>query len=362
MDMADKHDIKKILEEKAPLIDKAIEKYLPRKYDKEKLVFTFGRPRYEYSAEVATKTLADPIWDLLDRGGKRWRPTLFLLVIEALGGDQNKLFDFAIIPEVVHNGTLIIDDIEDSSEERRGKPCTYKVFGLDVAVNAGSAAYYLPLLSLIKRKNEFKAETIARVYEIYVQEMINLSLGQAMDIAWHKGLCNANNVTEKEYLQMTAYKTGTLARMSAKIAAMLCDASDEQVEAIGKLVETIGIAFQIQDDILNLVGGEFFFRKGGAGEDITEGKRTLMVIHSIKNASSGDAKRLIEILEMHTLDQKLRNEAIEIMKKYDSIDYAKEFARKILKEAWKEVDTTFPQSEAKEKIKAFADYLVERDV
>ena len=119
---------------------------------------------------------------------------------------------------------------------------------------------------------------------------------------------------------------------------------------------------KIQDDILNLVGGEFFFRKGGAGEDITEGKRTLMVIHSIKNASSGDAKRLIEILEMHTLDQKLRNEAIEIMKKYDSIDYAKEFARKILKEAWKEVDTTFPQSEAKEKIKAFADYLVERDV
>ncbi len=362
MGMKNAHDIKKILEEKAPLINKAIEKYLPQKYDKEKMMFTFGRPRYEYSVDVADKMIADPIWDLLDRGGKRWRPTLFLLVVEALNGNPDKLFDFVVIPEVVHEGTLIIDDVEDGSEERRGKPCTYKLFGIDVAVNAGNTAYYLPLLSLMEHKNDFKAETIQKVYEVYTQDMINLSLGQAMDIAWHRGLCDANKVTEKEYLQMVAYKTGTLARMSAKIAAILCGASEKQIEAIGRLAETIGIAFQIQDDILNLVGEEFASRKGGSGEDVTEGKRTLMVIRTLKNAKPADAKRLIEILEMHTTDQRLRDEAIAIMKIYDGIDYAKTFASKILKEAWKEVDTTFPPSEAKEKIKALADYLIKRSI
>ena len=357
-----KHNIEQILKEKAPLIDKAIEKYIPRKFDKDKMVFVCGKPRYEYTVEAATKMVSEPIWDLLDRGGKRWRPTLFLLIVEALKGDANKVFDFVAIPEVVHNGTLIIDDIEDRSEERRGKPCTYKIFGLDVAVNAGNAAYYLPLLPLIKRRKEFGDKAIADVYEVYIQEMINISFGQGTDIAWHNALCNANNISENEYLQMTAYKTGTLARMSAKIAAILSGASKEQVEAIGKLAETIGVAFQIQDDILNLIGEEFVARKGGAGEDITEGKRTLMVIHTLRECNPNDAKRLIEILDMHTLDQKLRDEAIAIMKKHGAMDYGKEFARKILKEAWKEVDETFPLSESKEKIKAFADYLVERDI
>lgn len=356
------HDIKKILEEKAPIIDKTIEKFIPRKFDKEKMEFVCGPARYEYHLDAATKMISEPVWDLLDRGGKRWRPTLFLLVVEALGGDPKKVFDFVAIPEVVHNGTLMIDDIEDRSEERRGKPCTYKIFGLDVAVNAGNAMYYLPILSLMKHNKDFPSEKLLKVYEVYTQEMINLSMGQGMDIAWHNGLCSADEVSEKQYLQMCAYKTGTLARMSAKIAAVLSGASDAQIEAIGKLAETIGIAFQIQDDILNLVGEEFAARKGGAGEDITEGKRTLMVIHTHKKASPQDRTRLIEILNMHTLDQSLRNEAIEIIKKSGAIEYAKEFARGMVKESWAEVDALFPASEAKEKIKAFADYLVERGI
>ncbi|MCK5592956.1 polyprenyl synthetase family protein [Candidatus Bathyarchaeota archaeon] len=357
-----KIDVEKLLKEKASIIDKMIEKHIPRTYDKESLVFTLGPPAYEYSSEAISKAIAEPIWEFLDRGGKRWRPILFLLVCEALGKNPNEFLDFAIIPEVIHNGTIMIDDIEDSSEFRRGKPCTYKLFGLDIAVNAGNTMYYLPLLTLIKNKDKLSKEKLTRLYEIYVQEMINISFGQATDIAWHRGLVNADEITENQYLQMCIYKTGTLARMSAKMAAVLADADNGLIEKIGKFAEALAVAFQIHDDILDLVSEKFAEGKGGLGGDITEGKRTLMVIHALKKAEAGDKERLIEILNMHTTDQKIRNEAIDIIRKYGSIEYAKEYARNMMKEIWKEIDEFLPPSNAKEELKAFASYLVERKI
>jgi len=256
----------------------------------------------------------------------------------------------------------MIDDIEDNSEFRRGKPCTHRLFGLDVAINAGNAMYYLPLLTLIKNRDKLGADKLSRIYEIYTGDMINLSLGQAMDIAWHKGLADANRLTEGQYLQMCAYKTGTLSRMAAKIAAVLCDASEDTAERLGRFAEALGVSFQIQDDVLDLTSEEFAEKKGGRGQDITEGKRSLIAIHTLERAKSADKKRLITILKIHTTDQKLRNEAIKIMKRYGSIEYAKQFAKNLVAENWKEVDRLLSPSDAKEKLRAFADYLIERKI
>lgn len=354
-------DIEKFLKEQSSVVDKIIEKYIPRKIDKKNIEFICGKPRYEYNIEAPQKVINEPIWEFLDRGGKRWRPALFLVLCEALGGDPQKCRDFVVIPEVVHNGSIIIDDIEDSSDMRRGKPCLHKIFGVDIAINAGNAMYFLPLLSFIKNKNKLDEKTYLKLYDTYAQEMINIHFGQCMDVAWHRGIANADNISEAEYLQMCAYKTGTLARMSAKLAAILAGRDEKTIEAVGKFAESIGVAFQIQDDILNLVGEEF--QKGkGIGEDIHEGKRTIMVIHTLKKANERDKKRLLEILQTHTNDQNLINEAIEIIKKYNSIEYAKEFAKKMVKEAWDEVDKLLKPSEAKEKLKAFAYYLIERKI
>jgi geranylgeranyl pyrophosphate synthase len=354
--------IEKFLEEKASTINKTLEKYVPREFDKNAIVFALSQPEYGYNLEALNKAIAEPIWEFLERGGKRWRPSLFLLVIEALGKNSKNFLDFAIIPELIHNGTLIVDDIEDDSKIRREKPCTHILYGLDIAINAGNAMYYLPLLTLIKNKDKFPATKMNRIYEIYVLEMINLSFGQAMDIAWHRGLADADKIEENQYLQMCAYKTGTLARMSAKIAALLADADDELTENLGKFAETIGVAFQIQDDILDLVGEEFAKKKGGLGKDITEGKRTLIVIHTLKKATQNDKKRFLEILHMRTTDTMLIEEAISIMKKYNSIEYTREFSKNMVKESWKKVEKFLPPSKAKEKLKAFANYLIERKI
>jgi len=355
-------NVQELLSNQASKINSAVEKYIPRKFEKKSTVFTLNPPLYSYDLEALNKTIADPIWEFLDRGVKRWRPSLFLLICEALGKNPEDFLDFALIPEVIHNGTLMIDDIEDNSELRRGKPCTYRIFGTDIAINAGNAMYFLPLLSVIKKGNEFTPSQMNSLYEIFIQEMINLSLGQAMDIAWHRGIADADKITEEHYLQMCAYKTGTLARMAARMAAVVAGANANLTGKLGRFAEAIGVAFQMQDDILDLSGDEFAEKKGARGMDITEGKRSLIVIHTLEKSKPKERKRLIEILNSHTNDQKLRDEAIAIMSNYDSIEYTKKFAKRIVRESWSEVNQLLPSSEAKEKLSAFATYLIERKI
>lgn len=353
-------DIMSYLIEKKSLVDQKIEEWIPREFDKNSLTEMLGETEYEYDVDACNQAISKPIWDLLDRGGKRWRPLSMLLIIDALGKDSKEFLDFVVIPECVHNGTLMVDDIEDNSDLRRGKPCTHKKFGVDIAINAGNGMYYLPLTVLLKNKAKLDDTKLRKLYETYTEEMIKISFGQGMDIAWHNGLSDANNLSEKEYLQMCAFKTGTLARMSGKFGAILADASEDAVKKIGKFAETIGVAFQIQDDILNINPGENWGKD--FGDDINEGKRTLMVIHTLKNATEEDKERLIEILDKHTQDKKEIIEAIQIIKKYKSIEYAKEYARNMVAEAWDDIKDMIPNSPAKETLKSFADFLVERDI
>ena len=351
-------EIMNFLEEKKPLIDSVIKKYLPEKLNKNQLEWIFGTAEYRYDENALNKSLADPIWNLINRGGKRWRPALFLLITEALEGDIEKVKDFLILPELAHEGSLIIDDIQDLAEQRRGKPCTHKLFGTDIAINAGNFLYFLPTLVFMKNK-EIDKETLLKAWEVFSQEMINIHAGQATDIYWHKG--KTDNITEEQYLQMCANKTGCLSRMAGRLAVVLSRGSPEQEKKIGKVCEKIGIAFQLHDDVLS-ASGKKFAEKKGYGDDITEGKRSLIVIHALNNASQEDKRRLLEILSLHTRDKTLINEAIDIINKYNSIQYAKEYASNLVAKAWEGAEHILKESPAKQKLKKFADFLIEREI
>ncbi|MBL7206008.1 MAG: polyprenyl synthetase family protein [Candidatus Aenigmarchaeota archaeon] len=352
-------DIEKFLLEKKPIIDSKLLEFLPKEPDEKYVEWAFGKARYAYDIETIKNSLSKPVWDILDRGGKRWRPIMLLLVNEAFGGDPEKVLDFTATVEFSHEGSLLVDDIEDLSELRRGKPCIHKIYGNDIAINAGNFMYFLPALPFIKNRSGFDEKTLLNAYNIFTQEMINIHIGQGLDIFWHSG--KKEDVKEEEYLQMCAYKTGTLARMSAKLGAVFANASEEQVEKIGKFAEAVGVGFQIQDDILSVVGDKFQDKKG-YGDDITEGKRTLMVLYTLTKVSEDEKNRLLEILGMHTTDKKLIGEALDILKKSGSVEYAKEKAKEIVKSAWLEVNDILEESDAKQKLKAFADFLVEREV
>jgi geranylgeranyl diphosphate synthase, type I len=341
--------LEEYLKSKSEFINKKLENFLPKKIDDKWL--NLNMP--DYKSVNLINEISKPVWDLLGRGGKRWRPILMMLCCDVVGGGS-KIEDLIPVVEIIHNGTLMIDDVEDDSDLRRGKPCIHKNFGVDVAINTGNFMYYLPYL--IVKKIDLDKKTKLAIYELINEEMLNLHIGQGMDIYWHNG---GKEINEELYLKMCAYKTGTLARMSAKLGALLGNASKKQLRALGKFAESIGVAFQIQDDILNITNKEWGKE---LGDDIHEGKRTLMIIRTLEIGKEVDKKRLLEILNLKTKNKEIIDEAICILKKYKTINYAKNKARDLVEDAWKKLDSCIQESESKEKLQLFAKYLIDRKI
>lgn len=353
-------DIIKFIEGKKNFIENTIEKYVPKEISR---INFKSKSRYQLDYEALNYGISKPLWDFLGYGGKRWRPVLFLLISEALGADMKKVSDFLVIPEIAHNGTIVIDDIEDSAELRRGKPALHKVYGEDIAINCGNAMYFLPLQVVEDKKNDIPIDTLFRVYSIYLEEMRNLHYGQALDITWHKGILRKEPSIE-EYLQMTAFKTGTLARMAARLAVALSGKDDIIEEKFGKFAESIGIAFQIQDDLLDIITTDKEREAFGKsyGNDISEGKRSLAVIYSLLNLKDEKRKKLITILNSHTKDKKKINEAIDLIQESGAIEFSRDTANRIVTESWKEIDKEIEDSDAKLYLKAFSEFLIKRKI
>jgi len=352
-------NIMKLLEEKKPLIEREIEKVLPKKADNNWLKRIAGKADYSYDSTTISKEFNAPVWEFLNRGGKRWRPTLTLSACKAVGGSEKKALPLTPIPELIHEGTLIVDDIEDSAEVRRGKKAMHLIAGIDTAINNGNALYFLPLSLLYKNEAGLKKEKLLSVYNLYAEEMLRLSLGQAMDIHWHKG--GKNNIKEKDYLQMCAFKTGVLARLSAKLGGIIGNGSEKQVRALGKFAESLGVSFQIQDDILNIAPAS---KKWGKeiGEDISEGKRTLLVLHAMSNLERKEKEKLASILDSHTKDRVKIMKAISLIEKAGSIDYAKEKAKSIVSKSWNSLKNKLPENQGKKELEAFAEFAVNRKI
>lgn len=347
------------LKARATVINAKLEESLKRESSDHYIISLLGRSKYVYDNEAITKSILEPAWHLLGLGGKRWRPVLMGLILEAFGKKFEDYIEFCLVPEVVHNATLVHDDVEDNSLMRRGAPAVHVKYGVDIGVNLGDFLYYFPMVSLID-SNKLSMEIKNKATAVYIREMLRVSTGQAIDIAWHKHLVDPFKITEQSYLQMAYDKTGVLARMAAKMGAIIGGADDQTVDALGYFGGSIGVAFQIQDDVLNITKGHLADTKGGVGEDITEGKITLMAIHTIRVANEQDRNRFIEILKMHTDNQTLRDEAIAIIEKYDSKNYAIKKACALVEEAWNEAAIHIPQTVAKEYLKGLADFMISR--
>lgn len=349
-------EIERELKESREWLDALIERHFPKEIDEGYLKWLMGKASGDYDPRTIQGTIFEPMWDLLARGGKRWRPWLFLTMAKNLGVDLERYKNLAIIIELLHNGSLIADDIEDGAEVRRGDKAIHVKYGLDVAVNLSSAMYFLPVKLLMEM--EVSDSTYRRLVNAYLEDMIRIHLGQATDIGWHRGTRDPETITVEHYLEMCANKTGVLPRMAARFAAIAAGLSDNEERKLGRFAESIGVAFQIQDDILNITSAESLGKE--FGEDIREGKVTLIVIYALSRANDRDKSRLKEILSMHTSDPELIKEAISIMERYGAVEDAKEVARRIVLDSWREIEGLLLDNIYKEKIRELAMFLVER--
>jgi geranylgeranyl pyrophosphate synthase len=351
--------IKEFLVKYKPFVEKEIEKFIPRTSTKEWIEGALGKTVFELDLKAYTAGCNEPIWDLLDRGGKRFRPIMTCICTEAVGGNWENGLKVAPIVEIIHNGTLLCDDVEDDSQMRRKKPCIHKIYGVDTAVNTGAIMYFWPMAKIMNGELKIGQEKKLKIYDLYLKEMLRVSSGQVWDIAWHHGGFTPN---EGQYLNMCLSKTGVLTKFACQLGAIMGDSTEQQYEALGKFGQIVGVGFQIQDDILELTEASFKEGKGSIGGDIHEGKRTLIVIRTLEVAKETDKKRLIEILDSHTEKEEELQEALDIINKYDGIDYSRKKAEEMVENAWNEVDSVLPDSNAKKVLKKFAEYLVDRKI
>ncbi|KAH8426229.1 FPP/GGPP synthase family protein [Aspergillus melleus] len=222
---------------------------------------------------------------------------------------------------MLHTASLLIDDVEDNSVLRRGIPVAHNIFGTAQTINSANYVYFLALQEVQKLNNP-------TAINIYVQELLNLHRGQGMDLFWRDTLTCPS---EEEYLEMVGNKTGGLFRLAVK----LMQAESSTGKDCVSLVNVLGLIFQICDDYLNLSNTTYTKHKGLC-EDLTEGKFSFPIIHSIR--SNPKNHQLINILKQRTKDEEVKLYAMSYMESTGSFTHTQEVVRDLLQKALKLID------------------------
>ena len=299
-----------------------------------------------------------PLRDLMARGGKRLRPALCMAACEAVGGKRADALKVAAFIEMVHNFTLIHDDIADRSELRRGQPCLHHEYGLGLAINSGDWLFSTAYEALSDATADLDEKRAKRLWALLSKSVTEVCEGQAMDIGWVEN--KRWDLTEKDYFGMIRHKTGALMSAACEAGAIVGGGSEKEINALRDFGMGIGVGFQIHDDVLNLRADVKKYGKE-IGGDINEGKRTLMAIYTLSACTPTEKKLLINILDKPKNSPDEIRAAIEMIEKYGSIDRAAELSKGMIEEGKRGLKA-LPESKAKRLLLEIAEYLVKREL
>ena len=299
--------------------------------------------------------LYTPLAEFSANSGKRHRPIICMLACEAVGGDPVLALRSATAIEHFHTAALIHDDIQDGAETRRGEPCFHVKEGIALAINAGDLALSLVTGSVVTDPELDDATKIAVLGELVSMTTRTIE-GQALDIGWARD--NRFDLKVSDYLVMARHKTAFYSgAIPLAVGAIIGGASVSLVETLREFGLAAGLAFQIQDDLINLVGSD---RSKDFRIDITEGKRTLMVVHALNNASLEAQERLLEILRSHTTEPTVLEEAVQILQDAGSIDFARNYALEIISDAKDKLNEALEPNRATKLLMSMADFFIKR--
>ena len=220
--------------------------------------------------------------------GKRIRPMLVLLACEACGGEARMALPAAAAVELLHNFSLIHDDIEDGDELRRGRPTVWTQWNVPQAINAGDAMFAQAHMAMGRLADVgVPAERVVRALRTFDEMCVHLTIGQHLDMGFEQ----RSDVTAADYLAMIAGKTAALTRACCEIGAIVAGADDARVQALGKFGRGLGLSFQLQDDVLGIWGDPA--QTGKQGSDLAHGKKTLPVLYAADQDARIRARYLI---------------------------------------------------------------------
>lgn len=301
--------------------------------------------------------LYDILHEFIARGGKRTRPAMTLLGCEAVGGDSRKAMATGCAIEFFHAAALIHDDIMDASLLRRGEKCAHIVYGEPLAINAGDYALGL-VCTVVVRDPLLDDATKLAVVDVIGEMSEHTVEGQALDVGWVRD--DVYDLTPQDYLEMALGKTGYYSGIAPlKAGAIVGGGTEQEIRALVEFGRSASIAFQIQDDLLSILGDEATMGKDYLS-DVLESKRTLMVIHCLSAASPIDRPRLMELLRMgHEKTQLEALEIVEMLERYGSIDYARKLALDLIVEGSSHLDA-LGASPARDVLASMARYFLSR--
>jgi geranylgeranyl diphosphate synthase, type II len=311
----------------------------------------------------APGTLADLVAEYPRRGGKALRPALCLATCEAFGGSADDALPSAVAIELLHNAFLVHDDVEDGSLLRRGQPTLHATWGVPSAVNAGDALALLGHTALRANRDRLgarMADLVAQEFEEMARHTVE---GQAVELAWRRDGTVA--LAPEDYLDLILRKTCWYTTIHPlRVGALIGSWGTADLEPLTRFGFYLGAAFQIQDDILNLTGDEEHYGKERNG-DLYEGKRTLMLIHLLDRATSGERAWLAELFsgDRHERSDADVAEVRRLMDEHGSLAFTERFAAGIADAAASSFALAFadaPASPARDFVRDLIPYMLER--
>lgn len=308
------------------------------------------------------------LYDLLAeyprRGGRSFRPSLCIATARAFGTPMELALSTAVSIELIHNAMLIHDDIEDESEQRRGKPTMHLAEGVPIAINVGDMLSLLSMRPLLDNRRILGSEMSLRILEETERMARESAEGQAFELGWRRD--NVIDLAEADYLLMVLKKTCWLATIHpSRVGALIGSRGVLDLDRCVRFGFFLGAAFQIQDDLLNLEGDAAAYGKELSG-DIREGKRTLMLIHLLSHATNDERQRLRAMLDRPREDRP--DEDVmwvrDRMDAYGSIGYARQVAHGLAGAAqfeFGELYGNLPDSRDKRFLAALPAWVIERN-
>lgn len=288
---------------------------------------------------------------VLEAEGKRVRPLLTLFSCEAVGGRWKRALPAALAVEILHNFTLVHDDIMDASDSRRGRVTVHKQWNSNVAILVGDALIAIAYNSLLKTNSD----RLAEITKLFTDGLLEVCEGQTFDMEFE----NDNDVTVEDYLLMIEKKTSALLKMSTAIGGVIGNATKSHLTALKHFGTHIGLAFQIRDDLLDVcadvakVGKPMY-------NDIKAGKRTFLLLYAHARASAEDRRTLRSVFERNVEDSHKVQKIIEIYTQTGAVRAAEEAVSRYTVRAEEYLDR-LPHTAGRERLRYFARTLVGRD-
>lgn len=343
--------------DKIPMVRAAIAEYLPQSMDAPFFEHLTGeQPLYEQDYAAMYESVVLPTQEYLAASGKVLRPILAAIILEAYGSESEhqRLFLGAI--EVMEDSSIMMDDYIDNSQLRRGIPCAHVAHGYPIANIASCTGFALSHYVFYRNVLELDDNKIRRLLDAVAREHVVMAYGQLEELYWTES--NVNDVNESQYFQQVIARCAFLSfRGPMHYAAIIADAPPEDLPMLARLGEYLLIGYHIKGDDLDMSPDSPAWGKI-AGEDITTGRRTLLINHTLSVASAEDRATIVRIIESRTEDETQKQQVYKLIVKYRTFDHTRKIAAKYHEKCYRRIDELQIAAKYRELLREFADFAI----